>query len=434
MSSFKDFLPWTKKVAPVPIEVTNGTIGIFHLGNTGLDWTSQETQYGNGYCLNAYVARACNLYAVRLSSVDHIVYNNNGDDITENNHPFIELMNNPNPHMTRRDFFHLIGLYLGIYGEAFVYPKRSATGYEGLYVLDPKMITEMVDSMDMINPVQYWKITKPIGGTNQLLPDEVIHIKMPDPDQTKVRGLSPMVACSKSIEMQNVIREWNIATTNNGAKPSTVIESEDYLTKEQVDILKADIRTGYQGQRNAGNAMLLPKGLHATSLGMTAVEMDYQKGMVVAAREIAISYGIPPEMLADNANKTYSNAQEASREVVVNTVRPLLDLVYQSIWAYFRDKPIASGIKEYTYDVEQLTDFMGVQTELYTALQQANFLTVNDKRKKLGYDPIDDPLADQVMMSMADVPMSEYSSDPLDPGARNPEMDDLNTLLGGIGL
>jgi len=348
MSTLTDLFRFTRKSAEPPLPQEGQGLGILLLNSTNLDWSSQETQYANGYCKNAYVKRACDIYAVRVSSVDHIVTDQSGNDITDRK--------------------------------------------------------------------------------------EVPFIKLPDPSMENQRGMSPMRSCAKSIEMQNVIREWNIQVTRNGAKPSVVINSENYLTEEQMNLLKSDLRSGYQGADNAGNAMLLPKGLTASSLGMTAVEMDYQHGMVMAAREIAIAYGIPPEMLADNANKTYSNAQEAAREVVVNTIRPLLDLIYQSLWAFFRDKPIAKGIGKYTYDVEQLTDFMGEQSELYTALQQAPFLTINDKREKLGYDRIDDDLADQVMLTMADVPISEYSSDPLDPGRTDPDKDDLNTLLGGIGL
>jgi len=431
MSSLIDFFHFSRKSAEIPPDRTD--LRVIVLNQTNLDWSSRDTQYTKGFCLNAYVKRACDLYAVRLSSVDPIVYAENGDDISDKANPFTELMDNPNPYQTRRDLFHLIGLYIGIYGEAFIYPKRNALGYDGLYVIDPKILTEVKDSTDLLNPVRYWQVSGIIDGKNQLLPEELIHIKLPDPDMNNVRGMSPMRSCAKSIEMQNVIREWNIQTTRNGAKPSMVINSEDYINGDDLEQMKTDLRNGYQGADNAGAAMILPKGLTASQMGMTAVEMDYQQGMVVAAREIAIAYGIPPEMLADNANKTYSNAQEASREVVVNTIRPLLDLVYQAIWGFFKNKPIASGIGEYTYDVEQLTDFMGVQTELYTALQQASFLTANDKRQKLGYEPIDNPLADELMMSMTDIPMSEFTAEPsLDPGRTDPEKDDLKVLLDGL--
>lgn len=417
-----------------PSDPSMQNVGVVILNGGASDWSSQDTQYEQGYKLNAYVARACNLYAVRVSSVDPIAYNEAGDDITGEEHPFLKLMDAPNPYMTRRDLFHAIGLYLGIYGEAYLYPKRGVLGYEGLYVVDPRVIAPVSTSNDVLSPVDYYQLSRPVGGATQLIPEEIIHIKLPDPDCTNPKGLSPMVACSRSIEMQNAIREWNIATTRNGAKPSIVIQVEDYLTKEQMDLLKTDLQNQYGGPNNSGKGMILPKGMTASSIGMTAVEMDYQQGMVVAAREIAIAYGIPPEMLADNANKTYSNAQEASREVVVNTIRPLLDLVYDAIWSFFRDKPIAKGISEYTYDVEQLTDFMGVQTELYTALQSASFLTANDKREKLGYDRIEDPLADQLMLTMSDVPMSEYSADDLDPGRTDPSKDDMQALLGDLGL
>lgn len=66
---------------------------------------------------------------------------------------------------------------------------------------------------------------------------------------------------------------------------------------------------------------------------------------------------------------------------------------------------------------------MGAQVELYTALQTTTFLTPNEKRAKLGYEPIDNPIADELMLSPADTPMSDYADVPLDNG------DDLYRLL-----
>lgn len=438
MSSLKSIIAdiFTKSAPtlPEPPAPQDAGVGVFHLGETVSDWKNPQTQYSEGYLINPYVRQACDLYGVRISSVDHQAYNEVHDDITEKGHRFIELMDHPNPGMSRHDMFNLIGIYLGIYGEAFLYPHRVAMGFDAIYVIDPKLMTAQVNANDLVNPVNSWRCTKYIEGVNTFLPQDLIHIKLPDPDMGNVRGLSKMASCGKNVEMMNAIKDWNIATTNNGAKPSIGLKIPQRLTPEDRNILKAEMRAGYQGTKNAGNGIILDDGKDVSVLGMTAVEMDYQQGLVNAAKEIAIAYGIPPEMMGDSANKTYSNAQEASRQVVVNTIRPLLDLVYSSIWQFFRDEPFANGISEYTYDEEQLSDFIGVQIDLYNALQQASFLTINDKREKLGYDRIEEPLADQVMMGMTDIPLSEYSADDLDPGRNDPSKDDMQALLGNIGL
>lgn len=234
-----------------------------------------------------------------------------------------------------------------------------------------------------------------------------------------------MVSCAKSVLMQNAIREWNISTTRNGAKPYVALEIPNQITRENREALLRELSWSYGGSNNAGKGIVLDNGKKLSVLGMTAVEMDYLNGWTQAGKEIAIAYGIPPEKLGDSATKTYSNSVEASREVITNTIKPLLDIIYSALWQFFKNTVIATGVKELTYDVEQLTDCMGAQTELYTALQTVTFLTPNEKRKKLGYEPIDNPLADDLMMSMADQPMSDFDSGvPLDNG------DDLMRLLG----
>jgi len=236
-----------------------------------------------------------------------------------------------------------------------------------------------------------------------MAPEELIHIRL-NASSDAVLGLSPMYVASRAIEQQEASSRWNTATMRNRAIPSMAIKLKQVLTTKQRRDLKEDLYGKYQGYDNAGQVMLLPDEMDVVPMGYTAVEMDYANGMIMNSREIAVAYGVPSELVGDVSNKTYANATEAGRQFAMNTILPLLDLMYGSIWAGI--SPMYKDVSSITYDVEQIRDLSGDQTPMMSALTNANFLTTNEKRRKLGYDDIG-PEGDVILTGMGLVPLSE---------------------------
>lgn len=400
----------------------NGNVIIF--GADGQeDLTTPSAQFHSGYLKNGYIQRCCDQYGTRISSIDRLYYDDTGEQIPNTSeHPFIKLMENPNPFMTGNELLFNIGRSYGIFGEAFLYPEKTPTGWT-LWFIDPIQMSADVGASDLTEPVKMWRVSKPIHGRATFAPNEIIHIKRASPDVTNPRGVSPMVGCAKSVLMLNAIHDWNTSILNNGGKPYLCLKIPGPITADNRDKLSTELNGRWGGAHNTGKGIVLDNGKELETLGFTATDMDFQTGMRECVREIATAYGEPAEKLADASTRTYSNAVEAAREEIANVIKPLLERIYPAIWAFFKGTNIAKGISNFTYDVEQLTDNMGAQVELYTALQTTTFLTPNEKRAKLGYEPIDNPIADELMLSPTDTPMSDYADVPLDNG------DDLYRLL-----
>lgn len=145
------------------------------------DLTSASAQYSQGYKVNPYIRRACDIYGVRVASIDPILYDMNGDEIEkESGNRFALLMAHPNPLMSGVELRKRIATSLGIYGEAILYPEKTPTGWN-LWYLDSQLMT-LEPSMDLANPVKMWRCSRYINGRNVFNPEEIIHIKLPDPD------------------------------------------------------------------------------------------------------------------------------------------------------------------------------------------------------------------------------------------------------------
>lgn len=380
-----------------------------NVSTMGIVWggdklTTPQGQSINGFQCNPYVRRACDLYGVFVSLPDTLVFDRKGQQIEDPNHPLIKFLNYPNPLMGRNELMTKIGADLGTFGETFLYPVKTIKGVVRLYHFSPANVT-VQETGDEMNPVKMWMISRGANGIMTVAPEDIIHIKLNSTEASTVRGCSPIISSRKSIEMQNAIREWNIAMTKNGAKGSTVIEVPRQLTDQQFERLSGQLQSKHAGASNAGKTMVLDDGKHAVQMGMTAVEMDYVNGTAISAREVSIAYGIAPEVLGDSQNKTYANMGEAYRQTIQTTAVPLLKIVYDALERYLL--PFFPDVGEIMYDVEQINDLMGDQVETYTALEGASYLTPNEKREKLGYEPIQDPVADTLLVPMGAIPIGE---------------------------
>ena len=58
--------------------------------------------------------------------------------------------------------------------------------------------------------------------------------------------------------------------------------------------------------------VLLEGGLDWREMSINPKDMDFIESKNSAAREIALAFGVPPQLLGINGDSTYSNMQEAN--------------------------------------------------------------------------------------------------------------------------
>ncbi|MEM8975677.1 MAG: phage portal protein, partial [Pseudomonadota bacterium] len=124
----------------------------------------------------------------------------------------------------------------------------------------------------------------------------VIQIKVMHPLDDYL-GASSLAAAMQATAIHNAASEWNRALLENAARPSgaLVYEPSDGagLTQEQFERLKCELEAAFTGSGNAGRPMLLDGGLRWQSMAMSPADMDFATLKSAAAREIALSFGVP---------------------------------------------------------------------------------------------------------------------------------------------
>ena len=133
---------------------------------------------------------------------------------------------------------------------------------------------------------------------------KILHLKNYHPTNSHY-GLSSLDATSQSIELHNQATNWNSSLLRNGARPSGALivkESNGYLSDDQFERLQAQLTDKFTGSNNSGRPLLLEGGLDWQEMSINPKDMDFIESKNAAAREIALAFGVPPQLLGINGD------------------------------------------------------------------------------------------------------------------------------------
>lgn len=349
-------------------------------------WTKDDFQAlaTNGYSANSFCFASVNLVMNSVSSVKWNLFRRKRDGEKEEVevNPLIDLLKNPNPVYDGLQFLRWVTGYFEMSGNAYIWLNiPSGTEPTEMWFIRPDLITPIAGTL--FSPVQGYKLDLGNGRSKVLKTEEVIHMRNFNPLNPYV-GLSPDRVAAKSIDQNNEGKAWNVAMLQNKAVPSGGLTTEGDLTDEQREDLKREMKEKWSGKANAGKPILLEGGLKWNTFAMKPTDMEWEKSQKMSAKEIAITHQIPPEMLGDSENKTYSNYQEARRAFYNEKVLPLLDLL-QSTFNKFL-VPLFGEDLFIEYDKDNINALQEDQNQLYERVQKSNFITQNEKREMVGFE------------------------------------------------
>lgn len=375
-------------------------LGLLRSSDGGM--TDYRSQLMDGYASNPYVCKCVDLRATAVSSLTPVLYDQDGNEIEDRNHPLARLLRRPNPSCTWSELVYSAQADYALSGNAFIQKVDVIDGMGELWSI-PSGDVIAVPSNDYYAPVAYWQVSGQ-GMTARFGPDELIHMHT-IVGTDRIMGISPLQSAGLSITQQTEARRWNVALMRNGAKPSIVIRVPNAMTQSQFEQFKKRLDARHAGENNAGSTMVLDDGKDISTAGFNARDMDYSTGVTTSAKEIAIAMSVPPELIGDSANKTYSNAQEANKEFAQHTVVPLADRFYSKLSWHLC--PLYPDVARIGYDEQEIDALKGDESALISALESCEFLTVNEKRARLSYGDVEG--GDVLMVSGTKMPLSEAS-------------------------
>lgn len=345
-----------------------------------------------GYIKNVVGYKCVSMLARSASSVKLMVYDKKTNKKIEN-HPLELLLNNPNPTQNGYEFFESLYSYKLLSGntyiQAILLDKNIFKNPKELFILRPDRMTIIIDNNSSIPYAYKYKVNSnekvfyvdKISGNA-----EILHIKNFNPINDWY-GLSPIEAASYSIDQHNEASKWNQSMLQNGARPSGALivkgngDDSAFLTDEQFTRLKKQLNEEFAGTENAGKPLLLEGGLEWMEMSLSPSEMNFLEMKNSCARDIALAFGVPSQLLGIPGDNTYSNLTEARLSMWEETIIPMIDNVVDALNKWL--VPMFDDNIGLYYDKDKITALYSRQENYWNKIANANFLNDDEKKKLL---------------------------------------------------
>jgi len=308
-------------------------------------------------------------------------------------HPLLDLLKRPNIGQSGAQWVQEAIAYLLLSGNLYQERVDLGGGPRELYNHRPDRMKVVPALGGGVARYEYSvsgrKVTwdnDPVSGAGPIR-----HIKLFNP-LSDWYGMSPAEAAAYAIDQHNAAMAWMQALLQNSARPSGALKSADQLTDEQFIRLKATIEEQYAGAVNAGRPMLLEGGLDWVTMAHTPSELGIEAVKNSAARDIALAYGVPPQLLGIPGDNTYSNYQEARLAFWEDTVIPLVDTLAQEWTAWLGEE---AGV-EIRADYDHIPAIVDKRATLWEMAEASTDLTVNETRILKGFEELPDERGDKL--------------------------------------
>lgn len=340
-----------------------------------------------GYQGNAVAFRSVRMVAEAAAAVP-LRLTVNGAQMAE--HPILRLLASPNNGQDGAGLMEAVIGHLMLFGDAYL--EAAALDDRGapaeLHTLRP-------DRMRIVPGEDGWPVAYEyrVGGrthrfdmTTEAQP--VLHLRGFHPLDDHY-GMAPLEAAAAAIDIHNSAGKWSKGLLDNAARPSgaLVYNGADgaALSDEQFRRIADELEDGHQGAKNAGRPMLLEGGLDWKPMGFSPSDMEFLKTKEAAAREIALAFGVPPQLLGLPGDNSYSNFQEANRAFYRQTILPLSRRVGAALagwlgWRWGSDVKLAPVL-------DAIPALQSEREMQWRRVAAADFLDADEKRAMLGLPP-----------------------------------------------
>ena len=338
-----------------------------------------------GFMRNPIVHRSVRLIAETASAIPWLLYEGAAELVE---HPLLELLRRPNQRQAGATFMEALYGHLLLSGNAYVELVGAGEAHE-LHLLRPDRVAVAADAAGWPAALDYRaggeRRSVPLGCSRE---GGAAHLTLFHPLDDHY-GFPPLEAALMALDTHNAAGRWNKALLDNSARPSGALvyapKEGGNLTGEQFERLKAELEEGYSGAACAGRPLLLEGGLDWKAIALTPKDMDFIEAKHSASRDIALAFGVPPMLLGIPGDSTYANYQEANRAFYRLTVLPLVARTAKDLSSWL-GAAFGEGLRLW-YDADGIEGLSAERDALWTRLGAASFLTDDEKREAVGYQP-----------------------------------------------
>lgn len=372
---------------------------LFDYIQSGYSYKKNPETFLNYYLQCSPVFTAVKLIKDNAVSIEPKIFDHKKKEYI--NHPFLELLNKPNPFQNKRQFLSEYFLFYLLTGN--VYTNVVGTGKPvRLDNYNPQYIT-IQESINDGYPLTYSYSSGSAAENYNRDTDfkenkakflskngnELIHLKNIDPkgDWNKKYGVSELVGCQLEIEQYLQASKHNNSLLENGCRPSMLISIEGEAGDDQMEAIEESVNSKLKGSTNTGRPLLINSKTSIQQLSQNAKDMDFAGLKKDTMTAIYNCLKIPLAMVSQDSS-TFNNLESSRYAFYDNNIIPLINIVFTHLTRNVLSRYPNSENLELTYDpsqIEAISDRIKNEVRLD---YEKGLLTRNEARAEIGKEQI----------------------------------------------
>lgn len=301
-------------------------------------WRDDQVEQLRNY--QSWVYAAVNAIAQEVAQQRPFVYRNTGQAEHEqvplpHSHPLVQLLEAPNPWLTRWELWYLTTVYLELTGNCFWYAAmRQGVGGRSripgeLWVIPSPWVRVVPDPVTF---VRGYEVSAPGSATEWFPAEEIIHLKYPNPLDPHY-GLSPLQANALTVDANTELLRSRYQAFQSGQRPGIVLQTEQILSESVARRLEERVQSRFGGRENWHRPLILEQGLKASPWTLTPAEMDFLNSARMTRDEIFALFRVPAPVagLVENTGLGADIWFGARVMFCEGTIQPKLELIAQTL-------------------------------------------------------------------------------------------------------
>ena len=316
----------------------------------------------------------------------------------QDTHPLEKLLNlSPNPSMSAYIFKQMMEAFRNTEGMAYALIIRDGLGeITRLDVLDPTRVRPLIerDSREIWYDITLEGKTYPIPG--------YMVLALKHMSANGISGIRPLDVLRGSLDYDAEVKEISLNQLdgiNHGVMLEVPGQALDETRKAQI---VADFLDAYEssGQR----VLVLEGGIKATTFNQSPVDAQLMDVERITRNRVATVYNLPPHMLGDYSDTSFSTAEQQMQEFLQLTIIPIVQQWEDELnRKLLSDADYKVGYR-FRFDTDSLirADMVAMANKYQMAIR-GGWMRMNEVREREGLPP--DPNGDELMCARDIIPL-----------------------------
>lgn len=315
----------------------------------------------------------------------------------QDTHPLEKLLNlSPNPSMSAYIFKQTMEAFRNTEGMAYALIIRDGLGeITRLDVLDPTRVRPLIerDSREIWYDITLEGKTYPIPG--------YMVLALKHMSANGISGIRPLDVLRGSLDYDAEVKEISLNQLdgiNHGVMLEVPGQALDETRKAQI---VADFLDAYEssGQR----VLVLEGGIKATTFNQSPVDAQLMDVERITRNRVATVYNLPPHMLGDYSDTSFSTAEQQMQEFLQLTIIPIVQQWEDELnRKLLSDADYKVGYR-FRFDTDSLIRADMVAANKYQMAIRGGWMRMNEVREREGLPP--DPNGDELMCARDIIPL-----------------------------